>query len=70
LPKAEQRTRLVDALRRFRIEAGVTGGLQEMGMKKTDLAKLAENALQDPCSVTNPIQPTLQDIEMIYERAF
>jgi alcohol dehydrogenase class IV len=70
LPQAEQKTRLIEALRRFRIEAGVTGGLQQLGMSKADLSKLAEKAIKDPCIVTNPVQPTVQDIEMIYERAF
>lgn len=70
LPQAEQKARLVEALRRFRIEAGVTGGLQQLGMSKADLSKLAEKAMKDPCVVTNPVQPTVQDIERIYERAF
>lgn len=70
LPAREQKSRLVDALRRFRIELGITGGLRELGMNKADLQKLAENALKDPCGVTNPIQATVGDIEMIYERAF
>jgi len=70
LPQAEQKGHLVEALRRFRIAAGMTGGLRELGMSKTDLPKLAENALKDPCLVTNPVQPTAQDIERLYERAF
>ena len=70
LPQAKQKTHLAEALRRFRIEAGVTGGLRELGLKKNDLSKLAENALKDPCVVTNPLQPTVQEIAMIYERAF
>ena len=70
LPRGEQKGRLVEALRRFRIEAGVTGGLGELGIRKADLPKLAENASKDPCIVTNPVQPTVQEIEMIYERAF
>ncbi|MDD5349037.1 MAG: iron-containing alcohol dehydrogenase [Chthoniobacteraceae bacterium] len=70
LPQAEQKARLVNALRQFRIETGVTGGLSEVGMRKCDLPKLAENALKDPCVITNPIEPTVQDITAIYERAF
>lgn len=70
LPRETQKGRLVEALRRFRIEAGVTGGLREQGISKADLPKLAENALKDPCIVTNPVQPTVQEIETIYERAF
>jgi alcohol dehydrogenase class IV len=70
LSPKDQATRLIQALREFRLEAGITGGLRELGLSQADLPKLAENALKDPCIATNPTQPTAQEIEMIYERAF
>ncbi len=70
LPLTEQKARLVEAIRWFRMEVGITGGLRDLGMSRSDLPKLAENALKDPCIVTNPVQPTVQEIEMLYERAF
>ena len=70
LTLADQKARLVAAIRRFRMEAGITGSLMDLGMSRSDLPKLAENALKDPCIVTNPVQPTVQEIERLYERAF
>lgn len=70
LPPEEQEARLIQTLRTFRTEAGVTGGLRELGVSKADLPELAKNALKDPCVATNPIPPTAQQIEMIYGRAF
>ena len=70
LALADQKDRLVEAIRRFRMEAGITGSLMDLGMRRPDLRKLAENALKDPCIITNPVQPTVQEIERLYERAF
>ena len=70
LSLTDQKARLVEAIRQFRVGAGMRGGLKDLGMSRTDLRKLAENALKDPCVVTNPIQPTRQEIEVLYERAF
>ena len=70
LPASEQKTCLVEALREFRKDAGLVLGLRDLGVNKSDLPALAENALKDPCVVTNPVKPTLREVEMLYERAF
>lgn len=66
----EQKSRLVEALRRLRVEAGITGGLRDLNVRREDLPQLAKNAWNDPCILTNPVQPTLHEIEKLYERAF
>ena len=43
--------------------------LAELGVKEGDIPQLARNAFADPCLVTNPVQPSLADIEQTYERA-
>jgi alcohol dehydrogenase class IV len=70
LPPRGQKDRLVETLRQLRTSAGVTGGLIEVGLSQSDLSLLAKNALKDPCVVTNPVEPTVEDIARIYERAF
>lgn len=70
LSRPGQKSLLVEALRRFRIEAGVTSGLGDAGLSRDDLPGLAENALRDPCVVTNPVAPSARDIIALYERAF
>jgi alcohol dehydrogenase class IV len=56
----------VDSLR---VAAGVRGSLGERGVRRDDVAALAENALRDACMVTNPRRPNLRDVEVIYEEA-
>lgn len=70
LPRAVQKERFVEALREFRTQLGVTSRLHDLGITRSDLQILAQNALKDPCIVTNPVQPTLKEIKGIYELAF
>lgn len=53
----------------LRDSAGITHTLADLGVSRSDIPKLAENAMNDPCIVTNPRQPTRRDIEAIYEKA-
>ncbi|MDD2301758.1 MAG: iron-containing alcohol dehydrogenase [Eubacteriales bacterium] len=56
-------------LNRLRTNAGVNRTLGQIGVSKRDIPELAENAMQDPCMVTNPRVPDRRDIEGIYEKA-
>jgi len=53
----------------FRESAGITHTLSHLGITKSDISELAIKALNDPCIFTNPRQPTIKDIEAIYEKA-
>ena len=68
-PSAEQKKLFVEALHALRLAVDLGHGLAELGVKEADIPQLARNAFADPCLVTNPVQPTLSDIEQIYERA-
>lgn len=50
--------------------SGVARPLSRMGISRSDIPMLALKALDDPCIFTNPRQPSREDIEAIYERAF
>ncbi len=54
---------------RLKHAAGITKTLGARGTKTTDIPKLAQKAIQDPCMVTNPRMPVQRDIEVIYEEA-
>lgn len=69
LPISEQKNRLIGALKKFIAGIGISGTLRDLGVTPADLKILASQAANDPCLVTNPILPTLQDIEKLYERA-
>jgi alcohol dehydrogenase class IV len=60
---------LVTALYTFRRRAGLERTLRDLGVERRDLRTLAEHAFHDPCLATNPIQPTIAEIEQTYEQA-
>ena len=61
-----RRRTLVEALERLRSDVGIAGSLRAFGVRPEDLAALAENALADPCMVTNPCTLGREDIEALY----
>lgn len=50
--------------------AGIHHPLSNLGISFDDIPTLAGKALDDPCIFTNPRQPSREEIESIYERAF
>ncbi len=65
----DDKARLAEALVRFRRGVGIHQTLGQLGVKHADIPDMARKAFQDPCLATNPRQPTLREIEEIYERA-
>jgi alcohol dehydrogenase class IV len=61
---------VVEILRAFKRRLGVDKRLGELGVRREDLPRLAELAMQDPCMVTNPRKPTREEIEALYAQAF
>jgi alcohol dehydrogenase class IV len=66
---AEKKKKILSGIASLRETLGVMETLGDLGVKKEDIPALARNAMQDPCMATNPRQPTLKDIERIYEEA-
>ncbi|CAM3737761.1 L-threonine dehydrogenase [Parendozoicomonas haliclonae] len=52
------------------LDIGIPEGLAELGVKESDFPTLADNALKDACSLTNPLQATKEEIIEIFEGAF
>lgn len=59
---------VLQAFRALKKAAGVPCDLRELGVKKSDLLLLARNALNDPCTLTNPRKPTLEDLLHLFEQ--
>jgi len=57
-------------LARLSQAAGTSYSLSQLGVSRGDIPGLAERAMSDPCIFTNPRQPTLKELEAIYEQAF
>ncbi|HMK61015.1 MAG TPA: alcohol dehydrogenase-like regulatory protein ErcA [Dissulfurispiraceae bacterium] len=66
----EGKLALANAISALRKKVGLHGRLHDMGLKKDDFPRLAEFAFNDPCLVTNPKMPQINDIIECYEQAF
>lgn len=61
--------RALEAIKQLSADVGIPAGLAELGVKEKDFPLMAENAMKDACSFTNPRMATLQDIVQIYKNA-
>lgn len=66
---AEMTEKLVEWIKDFNKKLGITSSLGELGVQEDMLGTLAEKALQDVCTATNPIEPSKDDILQIYKAA-
>ncbi|MCK9150343.1 alcohol dehydrogenase-like regulatory protein ErcA [Methanobacterium alcaliphilum] len=60
---------LISHIKNLKETAKIRGNLSNLGVKEEDIEDLARMALNDPCVVTNPVRPTVQDIEEIFRNA-
>ncbi len=64
-----QKGAIFTEIERLRKAINVNRKLGDVGVHRTDIPELAHKAMKDACMVTNPRQPTLRDIEVVYEEA-
>ncbi|HWR28975.1 MAG TPA: alcohol dehydrogenase-like regulatory protein ErcA [Negativicutes bacterium] len=65
---ADGRSRLlVKKLSELRESIGISSTVGRLGVKKSDIPRLAEFAMMDACMATNPIMMQRRDIEELYE---
>ena len=60
---------LLHAVATFRKSVGIHASLGDLGVFASDLAALATHASHDPCVITNPKIPSVQEIEECYGKA-
>lgn len=65
----DQKRSFLAALRGLRQAVGLDYGLRAIGVSEDSIPLLAQHAYKDPCLATNPVQPSVADIESVYERA-
>lgn len=59
----------IESIQQLSQDVGIPDGLTELGVKEKDLKTMAENAMKDATSFTNPRKATLEDIIQIYKNA-
>ena len=69
MPQEKIKDELFVYLKNFRKTVGIDFSLSEMGVKWEQVKQLAENAKNDPCLLTNPKEPSVEQIRKIYETA-
>ncbi|WP_027468911.1 L-threonine dehydrogenase [Deefgea rivuli] len=57
------------AIRKLSVDVGIPTGVAQLGAKEEDIPTLAANALKDACGLTNPKQPTFDEVCEIYRAA-
>ncbi|WP_107852961.1 L-threonine dehydrogenase [Oceanimonas marisflavi] len=62
--------RCIAAIERLAREVGIPAGLSELKVKESDFAELARNAMKDACGLTNPVQPSHDEVVGIFKAAF
>jgi len=65
----EMRQAVLTQVRALKTSVGVTGGLGALGVTPELLDGLTAFALNDPCMVTNPKNPTAGEIRAVYHNA-
>lgn len=66
MSQPEYRKAAVDAVKKLSTDVGIPANLKDI-VKKEDIPFLAQSAMDDACRPGNPKQPTLEDIEKLYE---
>ena len=51
-------------------DVGIPENLEVLGVKREDFDTLASNAMKDACGLTNPNQPTKEEIVALFEEAY
>ena len=59
----------IDAIRTLSADIGIPAGLKELGMKEEDIPKMAEWAMKEVCTPTNPRVTTVKDMIELYKKA-
>lgn len=59
----------IRSIRQLSKDVGIPSNLTELGVKAEDLGIMADNAMKDACSLTNPRNAKAEDIVKIFQKA-
>ncbi|BCS95009.1 iron-containing alcohol dehydrogenase [Desulfoluna limicola] len=69
-PKCQRLDAILAPLTELKDTLGIRKTFGDHGVQKEDIPELSRKALHDACMVTNPKQPTLRDLQGLYEESF
>jgi alcohol dehydrogenase len=62
--------RALDAIQKLSADVGIPEGLRQLEVQEKDFRLMAQNAMKDACSFTNPRVATLEEIIQVYKNAY
>lgn len=69
LSTREAAEKALDAIVKLSQDVNIPSGFAQLGVKEEDIPLLAENAMKDACSLTNPRKATLDDVQAMIRAA-
>ena len=69
LTEAQAAQACLNAIRQLSADVGIPAGVGSLGAKEADIPTLAANAMKDACGLTNPVQPTFEEVCAIFRAA-
>ena len=69
LSVSDQKEIIVEYFINLEADLGIKKGIKRLGVKEDDIPQMAQYVMHDPCIVTNPRKPTLDDIEEVLYNA-
>ena len=61
---------MVCCCRKLSKDVGIPANLEVLGVKPEDYDVLATNAMKDACGVTNPHQPSKEEVVALFKQAY
>jgi len=61
---------VLQSIRALNKRLGIPPNIKELGAKPEDFEALAENAMKDACGLTNPHQPTKEEVIELFRQAY
>ena len=66
---ADQKEVIVEYFINLKEGLGLKNGIKRLGVKEKDIPHLAKHVMHDPCIVTNPRKPSVEDVEEVLYNA-
>lgn len=68
-PSGDGKKIVAEAVADLARRCGIDGGLSRRGVTMSDVSRLAEKAILDPCNATNPRKPSQKDLETVFSES-
>ena len=68
-PSGDRKKIVAEAVADLARRCGIDGGLGLRGVTMSDVSRLAEKAIHNPCNATNPRRPSQKDLETVFSES-